>query len=258
MPAGLLSLIFLIALVLWLRKNIRPKKLRATNVPADEVIDQLLKENIEFFRQLQATEQSAFAARVSRFLHGIRITGVKTDVKDVDRVMIGASAVIPIFRFPTWHYNNLREVLLYPETFNEEFRQEGDGRSVLGMVGSGNMQYVMILSRDALREGFSNKTDKSNTAIHEFVHLVDKTDGEVDGVPEALVNHKLAGPWLRMIHDQVKQIKTGKSDINPYAATNDAEFLAVISEYFFERPDLLESKHPELFAMLTKIFHAER
>jgi hypothetical protein len=44
------------------------------------------------------------------------------------------------------------------------------------------------------------------------------------------------------------------SDIDMYGATNPVEFFAVISEYFFERPDLLRSHHPELFEMLGRIY----
>jgi Mlc titration factor MtfA (ptsG expression regulator) len=74
--------------------------------------------------------------------------------------------------------------LLYPDSFSKEFElQQEKERPVLGMVGDGAMQHVMILSQPALRQGFINNTDVHNTAIHEFVHLIDKTDGEIDGIP---------------------------------------------------------------------------
>jgi Mlc titration factor MtfA (ptsG expression regulator) len=98
------------------------------------------------------------------------------------------------------------------------------------------------------------KTDKNNTAIHEFVHLLDKTDGATDGVPEILLQHQYVLPWVEMIRRNIDSILKNKSDINPYAATNQAEFFAVVSEYFFERPDLLQSKHPDLYTMLSGIF----
>jgi Mlc titration factor MtfA (ptsG expression regulator) len=50
------------------------------------------------------------------------------------------------------------------------------------------------------------------------------------------------------------KISAGKSDINPYALTNEAEFFAVAAEYFFEKPGQLRQKHPELYAGLSKIF----
>jgi Mlc titration factor MtfA (ptsG expression regulator) len=124
----------------------------------------------------------------------------------------------------------------------------------MGMVGNGFMNGQMILSRSALLQGFSNSADKENTAIHEFVHLPDKSDGATDGVPQNLMNHEYTIPWVKMIHEEIQRIEKGKSDINPYAITNEAEFFAVVSEYFFEKPDQFNAKHPELYDSLSKIF----
>ena len=55
---------------------------------------------------------------------------------------------------------------------------------------------------------------------------------------------------------EIGLIMKDRSDINPYGATNEAEFFAVVSEYFFESPKLFEEKHPELYNLLTKIFNA--
>ena len=57
------------------------------------------------------------------------------------------------------------------------------------------------------------------------------------------------------MHQSIKEIIADRSDINPYGATDQAEFFAVVSEYFFERPDLLASKHPQLYELLQGIFH---
>lgn len=216
----------------------------------------ILQENVLFYQKLNEEEKERFAERVQRFLQKVHITGVGTTVEDLDRALIGASAVIPIFAFPGWKYTNIKGILLYPDTFNEAFETDGANRNTLGMVGNGAMQQMMLLSQHALREGFSNKTDKNNTAIHEFVHLIDKTDGAVDGVPELLLQHQYSIPWLDLMHKNIKAIEQNKSDINPYGATNQAEFFAVVSEYFFERPQLLKSKHPQLYEMLEKMFES--
>ena len=128
------------------------------------------------------------------------------------------------------------------------------GRNILGMVGNGPMQNVMVISQADLRNGFLNATDTSNTGIHEFVHLIDKTDGATDGNPEALMPHQYSQPWLKLIHQEIASIKAGHSDINPYGATNEAEFLAVASEYFFEQPQRMEKHHPELYGLMKKAF----
>ncbi|MGC4102726.1 M90 family metallopeptidase [Ferruginibacter sp.] len=221
---------------------------------AASVNDAVLADNIAFFRALDKSEQQRFEKEIIEFLSYVKITGVNTEVTDLDRILVAASAVIPVFAFPEWKYSNLKEVLLYPDTFNNDFKTEGEGRNVLGMVGSGYMEGKMLLSKYALEQGFTNDSDKNNTAIHEFVHLVDKADGDTDGIPKQLLSKQYTIPWLDMTYKLMQEMLKGKSDINPYGTTNQAEFFAVVSEYFFERPDLLQQKHPELYQLLHEIF----
>lgn len=245
-------LIFIAAIIYtvwWLQK----KKTVITD-PLPLKLKEILAEEVPFYQQLPEDKKPIFEERTKQFLTQVKITGVKTIVEDTDRVLIAASAIIPIYHFPGWQYRNLHEVLLYPDSFDHEFEQQGNARNILGMVGSGAMNHMMILSQFELRQAFTNKTGKNNTAIHEFVHLVDKTDGDIDGVPEVLMNKKYVIPWLQLMQKEMAMIRENRSDIDPYGTTNEAEFFAVVSEYFFERPDLLKSKHPELYALLLKIF----
>jgi Mlc titration factor MtfA (ptsG expression regulator) len=129
---------------------------------------------------------------------------------------------------------------------------------ITGMVGSGqNMEGVMILSKESLLHGFANTKDKQNTAIHEFVHILDKQDGAIDGVPGVLNDKEYARPWLKLMSKEMEKIKKGESDINEYAATTEEEFLAVASEYFFERPKLFQQNHPKLYDILKKVYHQD-
>ena len=234
-------------------KFLQKKKVTVTeDVPLR--LKKTLQDLVPFYQDLNESQQTEFEERAVHFLSTTKITGVKTKVEDIDRILIAASAIIPIFNFHDWEYYNLHEVLLYPESFDHEYKQVGEGRNILGMVGSGAMNHMMILSQSELRQAFINNTGKENTAIHEFVHLLDKTDGDVDGIPENLLSKKYIVPWLQLMQKEIEKIKENESDINPYGATNKAEFFAVASEYFFERPALLEEKHPELFALLQKIF----
>lgn len=141
--------------------------------------------------------------------------------------------------------------------FNDKFETTGDERRILGMVGTGYMDGKMILSKKALHFGFKNESDKKNTAIHEFVHLIDDLDGSIDGVPKLLLNRQYTIPWLDLINKKIEEIYNNQSDINPYGATNKQEFFAVTSEYFFERPKLLAKKHPELYQLLETIFNQD-
>lgn len=235
-----------------------PKKKNLLDIlPLNENDRVLLETYVSFYNELNKEKRLEFETRMQHFLSTIRITGINTEAERLDEILISASAIIPIFEFSNWEYINLNEVLLYPDAFNEKFEQQGAARSTLGVVGEGAYQNIMILSQHELRQGFLNENAKTNTAIHEFVHLVDKTDGAIDGVPEALISKQYVLPWLQLMQHNIQKIKNDKSDINPYGATNQAEFFAVASEYFFERPDLFQEKHPELYVLLSKFFRTD-
>ncbi|WP_299122473.1 zinc-dependent peptidase [uncultured Tenacibaculum sp.] len=214
----------------------------------------ILTQKVTFYNALTSEEKELFEFKVHEFILNCKIIGVDTTVTITDKLLIGASAVIPIFNFPNWKYPNISEVILYPDMFNQHFETEGENRRILGMVGNGYMEGKMILSKPALHLGFTNESDKKNTAIHEFVHLIDKLDGNIDGVPHVLLEKQYTIPWIDLINKKIDEIYNEDSDINPYGGTNKAEFFSVASEYFFERPKLLARKHPELYALLEKIF----
>ncbi len=214
----------------------------------------ILKKEVSFYNKLKKEEKALFEFKIQEFVANCEIVGAKTIITDLDKVLVAASAVIPIFAFPEWKYKNLETVIIYEDTFNLDFETDGEDRNILGMVGTGYMERKMILSKKALRKGFKNETDKRNTAIHEFVHLIDKMDGSVDGIPKVLLEKQYVIPWIDMIERKLEEIAKDKSDINPYAATGREEFFAVLSEYFFETPLLLKKKHPQLYEMLEEIF----
>jgi Mlc titration factor MtfA (ptsG expression regulator) len=233
----------------------RRRRRMLTRVILTNVQKLLLTKNIDYYNQLSALDKAYFEDKVEQFLDDVRIEGVGLQVTDLDRLMVASSAVIPIFRFKDWRYRNITNVLLYPDTFDEDYQYEAtEGRNIMGMVGTGYMNGQMILSRSALIKGFSKNAGMENTAIHEFVHLIDKADGATDGVPEGFLPFEYIKPWVRMMHQEIHKIEAGHSDINPYATTNEAEFFAVVSEYFFEKPDQFQTKHPELYDMLSRIF----
>ncbi len=229
----------------------RKKRPKLIALPEDYKV--ILLKYVPFYRELNEAEKLQFEQRVQNFLSTTKITGVETQVDDTDRLLIGASAIIPVFYFPKWQYINLNEVLLYNNSFNEKF-ETGRGGAIQGMVGSGYMEGKMILSKPALRLGFEIANDKKNVGIHEFIHLIDKTDGQTDGIPEILLDKQYSIPWINLMQKEIDRIHNIKSDVNPYGGVNKTEFFAVIGEYFFEKPALLKRKHPEIYQYLEKIF----
>lgn len=228
--------------------------------PAKEIIlpenyREVLRDNVSYYRALNEENKITFEEKIKEFLSYVHIDGIGTAVEEIDKLLVASSAVIPIFGFKKWKYYNLDNVLLYPDSFNkEQFLASGYEKNTLGMIGNGPMQKVMILSKPALLFGYQSES-KSNTGIHEFVHLLDKEDGEVDGLPEVLLNKKYNSEWINLVNKNIELILNGESDINNYGASNKAEFFAVVSEYFFNCPELFKENHAELFELLQKIFN---
>lgn len=249
-------ILFLLVILFYAFYRLFLYKKKVADAPFPVAWRKILLEKVNFYRKLSDVEKKRFEQNILQFLDRVNITGVEVTIDDTDKLLVAASAVVPLFGFSGWQYRNLNEVLLYEGTFNHDFQtREGEERNILGMVGSGYMNRMMILSRPALHRGFETANGKENVGIHEFVHLLDKADGETDGVPEYLMDKQYVLPWLDLMHKEIKALRTHHSDINEYGGTNESEFLSVVSEYFFQQPHLLKKHHPELFSLLEKIFH---
>jgi len=245
----LISLFLLILFFIFYKKP-------AKKIALPENYKQLLSQNVSYYNRLNEKNKIKFEEKIKKFLGYVRIDGIDTTVNDLDKLLVASSAIIPVFGFEKWTYFNLKNVLLYPASFNkDEFLANGYEKNTLGMIGNGPMQRVMILSKPALYFGFQLPPPKENTGIHEFIHLLDKEDGDVDGLPEVLLNRKYSSKWIELVNRNMETIFQGKSDINNYGASNKAEFFAVSSEYFFNQPDLFKENHPELFEIMCVIFN---
>lgn len=247
-PSIILLFILIFVLVVIFHKR------REKNVPFPKNFRELLVQNVQFYQNLDNPSRKRFENKIQSFLLRANVEGVNTEVTDLDKLLVASSAVIPVFYFDKWTYYNLETVLLYPGTFNkEEFLGAGYEKNTLGMVGNGPMQRIMILSKPALHNGFMN-VGRNNTGIHEFVHLLDKEDGDVDGLPEVLLRKNLNATWMDLVSKNMDAIMSGHSDINSYGASNRAEFFSVASEYFFNDPDQFKKNHSELYGMMQTIF----
>ncbi len=244
--AGILSLRYI-------RIRKRRAKLAAYQLPP--VTKFLLYNYVPFYVALPQQGKEKFEERMRDFLARTKVTGVAgVTVHDIDLVFVAAAAIIPLFGHPDWRYYNLNEILLYSDTFNRQYDVDGPGRDVLGLVGEGVLHRHMILSQPALRAGFMYPDNSHNTAIHEFVHLIDKADGAIDGVPQYLLDNNGSKEWRSYMQAYIRAIKEGYTDINPYGATNEAEFFAVVSEYYFKQPEIFQQQYPELYDLLHRMY----
>jgi len=254
--ATLLALVF--SFYRYLTADTRRQR-AALATPFPDSWRELLTTHVAFYDGLEAAEKTRFEQAMQLFLARTRLTGIQTEVDDLTRVLTAAAAVIPVFGFPGWEYPTLHEVLIVPDAWQLETRPDQEVQplqgTLLGSVQGFQTSQYMRLSRAALVQGFADAEDRHNVGVHEFAHLVDEADGQIDGVPGAVLPPALRQPWAEVMHRELAAIRAGHSDIDSYAGTNEAEFFAVVNEYFFERPEKLQEHHPELFDLLTQALH---
>lgn len=214
----------------------------------------ILERKVDFYKRLNRDEKQDFERRVHVFLLNVNIIGKHTQVTHDDRILLASGAIIPIFRFKKWHYANLQEIHVYPDMFEIP----GTKQMATGLVGYGKMEGKMMISRKALEHGFYDPNDQKNVAIHEFVHVLDKQDGKIDGILGTVMQDYEISPWLNFINLKMKEIAKGDSSIRKYGATNQAEFLSVVAECFFENPNKLKAEHPKLYRELEKMFNQKK
>ncbi len=242
--------------IYWLVRRRCIRRLRITEQPFPASWEQVLQSHVAFFRALPTHEKERFRQLIKVFLDEVRITGIQTEVDDTIRVLVAASAAIPIFGFHDWEYRRLGEVLIYPESFSEEYQTTGSAdENILGMVGLRQLRGVMILSKPSLLAGFDAPSTGDNVGIHEFAHLVEVEEAENGPPPE--VPWQAVNQWVKYVARELSHPSRNRTYIRDYAYTNDREFFAVLAEYFFKLPDLLENKDPQLYGMLQKMFHQD-
>jgi Mlc titration factor MtfA (ptsG expression regulator) len=256
MQPSLLPALLLVPPAYWLLRRRIWRRLRVMNRDFPPEWEAILRSRVAFYQALNEEEKQRFRQMVLVFLDEVRITGIRTDVDDTCRVLVAASAAIPVFGFHDWEYRRLGEVLIYPDSFGEKYETTGAAeRNILGMVGTGHLRGVMILSKPDLLNGFANPRDRQNVGIHEFAHLVEEGEAE-DGLPPE-VPREVVRQWVAYVGRELTHPSPGRKDINRYAYTNEHEFFAVLAEYFFESPETLRQKDPQLYQMLREMFHQD-
>lgn len=253
-------LVFVLSIYAFIRKRFwKRKKLLQQNFPIHYIT--LLEEEVPQYKQLSDQQKIQFHSRMMIFLSEVKIHGIKTDLEDRDKILVAASALLPVLSFQEFEYSGLKEVLIYPEAFDENYQfgstKDKKGARILGQVNSGQMSGTMILTKPALRAAFKTYTQKSHVGFHEFIHLVDGADGRIDGVPAMFMTKADYLMWQKLMAKEIVAIRKGKSDISRYALTNEVEFFAVSCEYFFDTPKKFRKEHPELYQLLVKVFQQE-
>ena len=210
---------------------------------------QLLNEHVFYFSQLDTHKKVLFANEVAMFLDQIPIYFQNTNKSRLVALLAASSAIIITFGLPFRYKNYLTRVII-----TKGIVSEIENSYTTGEVHVQGSFKDLYLSEQALIQGFKNSNDKHHVGIHEFVHILDVADGNMDGILGFFMSEEIINKWRDLAANEMHQISIKKSTIRTYGATNVKEFLTVCSEYFFERPRKLQDEHPEIYDLLSKTF----
>lgn len=251
---GVVVVVAIIAALWYWRIMTRKKSVRNERVKLTTNDRFWLRDHIPFYNGLSNRDKGVFEDRVGIFLADITITEVGQDVPDKSTCLyVACSAVIAYWGLPYWNYADLREVLVYPTNFDADNTLNQRGLIEGKVYHGGLMDRTMILSLPALQRGFAIGNDKQNVGVHEFAHLLDKSDGSIDGELPGM-GEEDRQLWAELMDIEMKKIKQGDSTIPAYGASSNAEFLAVIVSYYKECPQLLKIKHRPIFEVIDRYF----
>ena len=233
----------------------RRRRERIAREPFPAAWEALLEQHVAFFRALDEPGRVRFRRGVALFLAEKRVTGVDVAADDTAWVLVAASAVIPIFGLEEWTYRSVVEVLVYPESFDEEYEVRARRGDMLGMAPS--QTSTIIVSFPALLEGFGRRAERMHVGIHEFLHAIDGEDGEVDGFPTLLMDAQTSADWARIAEENLRLLDRGGGIVDLYAAEDEGELFAVAGEHFFLEPESLARRHPDLYGILSRILRQD-
>ncbi|WP_097459579.1 M90 family metallopeptidase [Mangrovitalea sediminis] len=238
----------------------RRRRVMAKPFPADW--QTILDRDVWVYRHLPEPLQARLRPLIQVFLDEKRFYGCAgLTVTDTMRVTIAAEACLLILNLPLSFYDDLRAILVYPSAYRvPDIHREGEVLSESSGVHLGDswQRGKVILSWEDVVAGAGHHQHGHNVAIHEFTHQLDQADGSADGAPMLRSSNALrtwSQVFSKAFDNLQKTLEQGHSElIDPYGATNPAEFFAVVTETFFERPRALHREHPALYRQLQQFF----
>jgi Mlc titration factor MtfA (ptsG expression regulator) len=246
-------------------KQRRRRKLRAQ--PLAEEWRAIVSRNTPFFNRLPADDQKELLGHLQVFLAEKRFEGCGgLELTNEIQITIAAQACLLLLHRKTDYYPRLLTILVYPSSYvvDEEHHLEGhvweEGKA--GRLGETARQMgSMVLAWDAAKSGASDPSDGKNLVLHEFAHQLDFEDYVTDGVP-ALASRSEKLSWAEVMRTEFALLRATDAIgiptlLDTYGATNPAEFFAVATEAFFERPRALRQRHPKLYGRLQEFFRQD-
>ena len=223
----------------------------------------IVKRRLPFYSKLPTELQQELQNLIKVFLQEKNFVGCAgQQIDDEIRVTVAAQACLLLLNRKTNQYQKLQSILVYPSTFiaTREVRDD------LGLVSTNHIvllgeswgQGKVVLAWDNVEKSVRNLRDGHNVVLHEFAHQLDSESGATNGAP-LLQTRGAYKSWAHVFSEEFEDLQRiaargGESLIDHYGATNPAEFFAVSTETFFERPAQMKENHRELFQELVKYY----
>ncbi len=252
-----------IALALWIPR-FRLRRALAASFPEEWV--GILEHNIGIYPNLPMPLRIQLRQLIKQFLYQKHFSGAGgLQVTDEMRVTIAAQACMLQLNRDSGLYSRLKYIVVYPSAFvvtRDEWDESGVvSRGRKGMLGESWQSGKVILAWDNVLHGARNFVDGRNVVLHEFAHQLDSETGSADGAP-LLAGASSYRSWAGTLSGEFADLQNDarygkKSLLDHYGATNPAEFFAVATETFFEKPRQMEEHHRELFEVLRSYYRID-
>ena len=226
----------------------------------------IVESNLAIYNTLSDFQQKQLQGYMQIFLKEKQFIGcLGLQITEEMKVTIAAIACLLLFGDRKTYFPNLRSILIYPNAYivNETIMSDRyivEERRV-ARLGESWTKDQLILSWDQIKQDLLNWHDWHNVVLHEFAHQLDQEDGIAEGVPilpralDYAVWAKIMTAEYLQLCDRVENSK--KTVIDSYGATNPAEFFAVATETFFEKPIQLNQKHQDLYELLQRYYRLD-
>jgi MtfA peptidase len=243
----------------------RREQLRAQPFPAEW--QQAIERNVPIVRRLPAVDRQELFGHVQVFLAEKHFEGCGgLALTDEIRVTIAAQACVLLLHRETDYYPLLKSILVYPSTYvvpGDHSLGDGvweEGYEPLEGHTQRNLS-ALVLTWDSTLGGAHDVGDGENVVFHEFAHQLDFESGDSNGTP-LLGSNKQYASWARVLGAEYEQLRHASEEgrnsvLDEYGAENPAEFFAVATEAFFERPLELRAKHAALYDELRTFYEQD-
>ena len=240
----------------------RRNRERIRSAPFPAAWERIIARNCPFYGRLPEADRRELRGHVQVFLAEKYFEGCGgLEMTDEIKVTIAAQACLLLLHRDSDYYRRLVTILVYPTAYVARAVEPIGGGFVIegeqGRLGEAWKDGVVVLSWDDVRSGAADARDGQNVVLHEFAHQLDQEDGAADGAP-ILEGRSHYAAWARALGAEYEQLRKGrKSVLDRYGATNPAEFFAVATECFFEKPAQMLRKHPELYDELKAYYQQD-